>query len=404
MVISIGHEYQDNLYCQAFAHTLEEHGATVIFTHGVNGNNVPSPEHISQLIESSTFYIILLSKETTNSPSLQEEIEIAVDLLERRKLKGVLTLLLSPSSIPSPLLNYRRIEIENPQEAAFHVYRTFCEPALAGLSRSFQSRFPKTELPLSLLDKGFHKEEGMGISFLGIPLVLIPEGPFLMGSDRKKDMDAFVAETPQHVVNVGDYWIGKYPVTVMEYAYFLQATHSQIPDDWSKQLKKPDHPVVSISWYDAIAYVQWLANVTGKRFVLPSESQWEKAARGTDGQFYPWGDQWYHGRANTRDEEKFGTTQIGEYPEGISPFGIWDMAGNVWEWTRTTFHLYPYQEEQNDENPTDKVLRGGSWHFPLKYARAAFRYKSDAATVKGYNGMRLAMLPDNAEDILQYKD
>jgi formylglycine-generating enzyme required for sulfatase activity len=133
-------------------------------------------------------------------------------------------------------------------------------------------------------------------------MILIPAGEFLMGSDPQKDSDTEDNEQPQHLLYLPDYYLGKTPVTNAQYRAFVQATGYQRPEDWAKgrpPRDKEDHPVVNVSWYDAVTYCRWLSEVTGKSYSLPSEAEWEKGARGTDGRIYPWGNQWDETRCNS---------------------------------------------------------------------------------------------------------
>ncbi|WP_296900207.1 SUMF1/EgtB/PvdO family nonheme iron enzyme [Thiohalocapsa sp.] len=126
-----------------------------------------------------------------------------------------------------------------------------------------------------------------------LELVRVPAGEFLMGSDPAKDKSAKDSEQPQHTVELPEFTIGKYPITNAQYAAFVQATGHRMPRHWEASeipSGKEDHPVVNVSWHDAMDFCQWLSQETGKGFVLPSEAEWEKAARGTDGRIYPWGD------------------------------------------------------------------------------------------------------------------
>jgi formylglycine-generating enzyme required for sulfatase activity len=197
------------------------------------------------------------------------------------------------------------------------------------------------------------------------PVSTVPAGPFLMGSDPQQDPLACHNETPQHVVEVPAFQIGTYPLTVIEYACFMLAAQHPEPlrgHNWQTLLAhQSDHPVVGLSWEDVLAYAQWLTLVTGDDWRLPTEAEWEKAARGTDGRIYPWGNDWDESRANTHDGT---TTPVGSYPEGASPYGVQDLAGNVWEWTSTRYYQYPYQasnERENHSRRFKKVLRGGPW-------------------------------------------
>ncbi len=145
----------------------------------------------------------------------------------------------------------------------------------------------------------------------------------------------------------------------------------------------------------SLAYASWLAKTTGQRWRLPSEAEWEKAARGTDGRIYPWGDTFDKTRCNT-DESGIGTTTpVGRYPNGESPYHVQDMAGNVWEWTSSLYQPYPYRKNDGRENlnSTDnRVLRGGSWVSNSRDARAAYRVTATGRTSSHIDrGFRLAL-------------
>jgi formylglycine-generating enzyme required for sulfatase activity len=134
--------------------------------------------------------------------------------------------------------------------------------------------------------------------------------------------------------------------------------------------------VVRVSWYDAADYCRWLSEATGKPYRLPTEAEWEKAARGTEGNIYPWGDSWDRKRCNTKEDGRRDTTPVGAYPLGASPYGLLDMAGNVWEWTTSLLWNYPYQADDGREDPSSpdsRVLRGGSWLNLYDTARTTYR-------------------------------
>ena len=220
--------------------------------------------------------------------------------------------------------------------------------------------------------------------------VPIPAGPFLMGSTDEQ-VEQVIAdglpedwakrEQPQHMVELGTCRIGRYPVTNAEYQAFVGDTGHGPPDDWDGDdypEGKGDHPVVNVSWHDALAYCQWLSEKTGQTYRLPSEAEWEKAARGTDARIYPWGNEWDETRLNSTEGGPGGTTPVGQYsPGGDSPYGTADMAGNVWEWTRSLDKGYPYdpadgREDLEAEGP--RVLRGGAFDGSRGVVRCAFRY------------------------------
>lgn len=167
--------------------------------------------------------------------------------------------------------------------------------------------------------------------------------------------------------------------------------------------RRLDHPVVNVSWADAFAYTQWLSAVTGHAYRLPTEAEWEKAARGTDGRIYPWGNEPMVANARVVEGgESWTTAPVGSYPKGASPYGAHDMAGNVLEWTSTTYKPYPYHaddgREQLASQPTfrwtfvsTKVMRGGSVDNNLWYARAACRILATWPEWPGEHGFRLAL-------------
>jgi serine/threonine-protein kinase len=222
-------------------------------------------------------------------------------------------------------------------------------------------------------------------------MILIPAGKFLMGSDPRKDADALENERPQHRLYLPDYHITRTPVTNAQYLAFVQAARYRQPVHWEDG-KPPqgmeNHPVVHVSWHDARAYCRWLTQITGRRYSLPSEAEWEKAARGADGRIYPWGDDPPdESRCNFADPER-GPTPVGAYsPQGDSPYGCADVAGNVWEWTGSLWGRaedkpdfgYPYDADDGREDLDARkealpVVRGGSFSITGTSARCAHRY------------------------------
>jgi formylglycine-generating enzyme required for sulfatase activity len=244
-------------------------------------------------------------------------------------------------------------------------------------------------------------------------MVLIPAGEFLMGSDPEKDPHARDEEQPQHKLYLPDYAIARTPVTNAQYAAFVQATRHAPPAQWRFLLfkrKKPpsrlnDHPVVEVTWYDARAYGRWLSEVTGTPYRLPSEAEWEKAARSTDGRIYPWGNAWEDQRCNIGGgHEKQDTTPVDAYPQGTSPYGLLDTIGNVWEWTRSLWGMsllkpefkYPYDPDDGRENTgandaVRRVLRGVSFYNDPQDARCASRYRYSPRNHFDSVGFRVAI-------------
>jgi formylglycine-generating enzyme required for sulfatase activity len=204
-------------------------------------------------------------------------------------------------------------------------------------------------------------------------MALVPAGEFMMGSARG-DAD----EQPVHKVYVNTFLMDKYQVSVGHYARFLEATSHEVQEEWSL-MNRPQHqnrPVANVDWADAVAYCKW----AGKR--LPTEAEWEKAARGTDGRIYPWGNEPPTKFLANSGKEVWSShtalTQVGTFEEGKSPYGIYDMAGNVWEWV-SDWYDPDYYKNSPSKNPTgpptgeSKVIRGGSWGSGPEAMRAADR-------------------------------
>lgn len=186
-------------------------------------------------------------------------------------------------------------------------------------------------------------------------MVLIPGGEFTMGSN-----DWWPKVQPEHTRDVPPFYLDRFEVTNSDYMEFVAETGYPMPNHWkggSIPEGREDHPVVYVTWYDADAYCGW----RGKR--LPTEVEWEKAARGPEAWTFPWGDKFERDYANTPQYGYGDTLPIGSFEEGKSAYGIYDMAGNAWEWTASWFKPYPGNNHP-DENYGEryKVLKGGSWY------------------------------------------
>ncbi|MCB0128611.1 MAG: SUMF1/EgtB/PvdO family nonheme iron enzyme, partial [Caldilineaceae bacterium] len=207
--------------------------------------------------------------------------------------------------------------------------------------------------------------------------VLIPGGPFLMGSDEDDENERL-----QHTVDLPDFRIGVTPVTNSQYAEFLAQNPEQPePRKVGWFLRKPpaskeEHPVVSVSWHDAMAYCAWLSTVTERRYRLPTEVEWEKAARSSDGRRYPWGNEWQAGAANIDSNI---TTVVTAHPAGASPYGCFDMLGNVQEWTST------------QDGWEERIYRGGSYRSGVDEVRCSARGASSEESRVSWRGFRVTM-------------
>ena len=214
-------------------------------------------------------------------------------------------------------------------------------------------------------------------SALKLEWCFVPAGNFLMGS-AASDPDARDDEKPQHPVYLPAYYLGKYPITNQQYQVFVQSTGHRKPPHWENGRiphNQANHPVNHVFWSDAVAFCRWAARVSGTPIRLLTEAEWEKGARGQKGHHYPWGNSWRSGYSNTEGGKR-GTTSVGHYPRGVSPYGAHDMIGNVWEWTSSLLRPYPYRADDGRENMDVnevRVCRGGAWYSDSKAARAAYR-------------------------------
>jgi formylglycine-generating enzyme required for sulfatase activity len=247
--------------------------------------------------------------------------------------------------------------------------------------------------------------------------VEIPEGAFTMGSDDPEDSWAFGTASPAHPLHLETYYITRYPVTVDQFRVFVQASGYQPSHLGLEGLS--NHPVVYVSWQDAMAYCDWLTKQfrshldtlpkplaerlrdTYARVMLPSEAEWEKAARGPNGFFYPWGNEADPNRANYGDTGINTTSAIGCFPGGASiPYGVEDLSGNVAEWTRSIQEDYPYphdiegrtqREDLQSSGDELRVRRGGAFRHDPQDVRCAVRLVYDARLAHYYVGFRVVL-------------
>jgi formylglycine-generating enzyme required for sulfatase activity len=285
---------------------------------------------------------------------------------------------------------FRLEELRQRQDAGWLAYLAEQNQGLSGTARN---KTPEVrEVKAS-------KRTAAGIEvfeFGGIEFVKVPKGEFLMGSTQENDLAA-ENERPQFVMDMPyDYWMGRYPVTNAQYAQFKRK-NLNIPKD------RANYPVVTVSWKDALAYVEWLNQTyqaglpEGYHFILPSEAEWEKAARGISGFEWPWGNDFDVSLCNSEEGKKADLSPVGAYsPLGDSPYGCADMAGNVWEWTRSLYQAYPYQPEDGREELVSdelRVVRGGSFFNVYKNARCAYRNRLNMQNKSGNFGFRVSAAP-----------
>ncbi|MCP4658087.1 MAG: formylglycine-generating enzyme family protein [bacterium] len=231
----------------------------------------------------------------------------------------------------------------------------------------------------------------------GARFLWIPGGRFWIGGDR------YAWEGPRHDVRVSPFWLTETPVTNRQYAVYLDATENEEPSFWrDRRFSAPEQPVVGVSWHDACAFCHWLADAMGMMVELPTEAQWEFAARGCECRQYPWGDEAPSAErvCFNQDWRKGHPAPAGSFPEGRGPYGTLDQAGNVWEWCRDAWDDSAYvrrAEAGTVDNPveegsqaSDRVLRGGSWCGPVEALQAAGRVRFWASVRDNAIGFRLS--------------
>jgi formylglycine-generating enzyme required for sulfatase activity len=307
-------------------------------------------------------------------------------------------------------------------------YTQFLEGVVEDLERGASAQRRSANVALDLLNLAWRERKDFEP-----PTVRIPSGVFWMGSgeelamahwyedegkfavdieNKLNEQKRYPDEFPQHKVDLFEYRIGRFPVTNQEYQAFIDATGHPPPRHWKRghfRKGKEDHPVVWVGWNDAVAYCDWLTKKTGRCYRLPTEAEWEKAARGTDKRIYPWGNEWDPSRLNSEEGGKESsirrpastarrlwdtiqillgtvsegqTTRVGQFsPRGDSPYGVADMAGNVWEWCEDWYDAEAYKDRKGqlvrDPEVTResefRVQRGGSFRESKDKARCAFR-------------------------------
>jgi formylglycine-generating enzyme required for sulfatase activity len=366
--VFISYSHADREFVDRLAEKLKTSGVNVWIDKWMIKVGDSITDKINEGIGASDWLIVVLSCASVSSKWVREELNAAmIRNIEQGKHAFILPILIEECELPIILRHRKYANFKDDPEYAFEELLEVVRPGL----------------PV------FEPE-----------LILIPAGEFLMGGDPKRDKQTEEDEQPQHSLYLPDYFIAKTPVTNAQYAVFVQATERHAPEHWESDNPPKGtegHPVVNVYWEEAVAYCKWLAERTSKPYRLPSEAEWEKAARGTDGRIYPWGNNWDAKRCNTEEGGSDFTTPVNQFsPQGDSPYGCVDMAGNVWEWTRSLWDKYPYDPSDGREglivgDEVLRVLRGGSWHFNRNLARCACRHWREPNFCWGDIGFRVCV-------------
>jgi formylglycine-generating enzyme required for sulfatase activity len=266
---------------------------------------------------------------------------------------------------------------------------------------SLEERFEAGEIVGTLGDLRIKKDN----------MALVKGGKFMRGNGEK---DANPNEKPQREIYLDDFMIGKYPVTNEEFKEFVSGGGYDKKEFWTKEgwqwreeneISEPEYwhdrkwngpnfPVVGISWFEAKAYANWLSERTGHPYRLPTEAEWEKSARGTDGFKYPWGKDFDKNLCNSFESGLLRTSPVGIFPKGKSTYNCFDMAGNVWEWCSDRYEdkYYANSPDRNPKGPSHgavRVIRGGGWRNHARYCRSADRGHNDSRSRDDLLGFRL---------------
>jgi formylglycine-generating enzyme required for sulfatase activity len=366
--VFISHAHQDAAFARRLAGDLRARGFPIWIAPDSIRIGEDWPDAIDRGLDESGIIVVALTPEALTSYWVRKETSTA-RLLAGRGLVEFILLDVAECDPPSAWSTYQ-----------FASFRSSYERGLNELLRRLAGEDPRPNPlpPGEGTNRRIHAKTG-------IELIRIPAGLFLYGS-ADSDKMAFDDEKPQRTVDLPEYWIGRAPVTNDQFARFVRATgHKTTAErqgngwawtgekweqvkgvDWlhpggptTSSAGKGNHPVVQVSWDDAQAFCEWAG------LALPTEEQWEKAARGTDGRIWPWGNEPPTAGHCNFNWNVGDTTPVGQYsPQGDSPFGCVDMAGNVWEWTTSWY----------DPTQSGRVLRGGSWDLNLRLARVSFRF------------------------------
>jgi formylglycine-generating enzyme required for sulfatase activity len=366
---------------------------------------------VRNAVEAADVVLVILSNQSVSAEGyVHRDLKFVLDIADQKRVGEMLILPLRFDDCPIPrrLRNWQYVD-HCPLERKGWIF----ERALGMLRSRAQALDLQFESPLSRVEEKTISDESLDptpvvplpgkiILSNGMEFMPVPMGTFLMGSKRG-DQNAYDHEKPQYTIDIPyDYWMARFPVTNDLYNIYIESRKMKHPVyGWEK---RGNHPVVCIAWENAMDYCLWLRDLLATELPadltlrLPTESEWEKAARGLDGRAYPWGNSFDKNHCNTTDTGIHDTTPVGLYsPRGNSPYGCADMVGNVWEWTHSLNRKYPYlpmDGRENEISSTARVLRGGSFGSESRNARCAFRLANVMLSLDGYQiGFRVALAP-----------
>ncbi len=389
MRIFLSYASQDREAARAIYIALRDQGHNVFFDRAGLPPGDEYHNHIRAAIEKSHLFLFLISPNAVDAGSYTlTELDIADKA--RVKLLPVMLDRTPVETLPASIraVTFLQADGNLPAAVAAEAHR------IARARRREQLKYCAGALLLALALGGTvfyatrHRSRTVRTGKDGAPTVLIPGGSFVMGDDEN---------SPRREVFLPDFYMDKFEVTVGRYAKFLKAMGNVgTPEEWETVNLPADSelPVVGIDWTDASSYCRW----SGRR--LPTEAEWERAARGNDERKYPWGndaptaERAQYGKPQTTSVYKGGVARVGSHPGDASPFGVLDLAGNVTEWVADWFsESFAANDVRNPKGPesgTSRVLRGASWHEPAERLVLTKRWQASPATRDTGIGFRCA--------------
>ncbi|MCX6031433.1 MAG: SUMF1/EgtB/PvdO family nonheme iron enzyme [Chloroflexi bacterium] len=419
--VFISHAHEDAEFAHRLAADLQAHGWRVWIAPDSIRPGEKWVEAINRGLEESGVFIVVLTLTAVKSRWVMMETNIAIEL-EMQDDICFIPLDVQPCKPPTLWNVYQRVPFNGRHEDGLQqllrrldppgAHQATEQPVVPALTAQPASAMAESQPPLTqpaVLKAEAQPAKPASVLLLPdvltiespirLELVRVPAGEFLMGSDPAKDSKAYDDEKPQHRVYVPEFYINKYPVINDQYAVFIKVTMRKAPQDWANgqiPANKGDHPVVNVTWEDAVAFCDWLCVATGRSIRLPTEAEWEKAARGADGRIYPWGNQAPNKTLCNFGNNEGDTMAVGQYSAGTSPCGALDMSGNVWEWTLSLYRPYPYQSYDGRDRVDavrTRVVRGGSYLSSAVGVRCAVRNGDDPFPFLRNDGFRVVASP-----------
>ncbi len=382
--VSHHHSPEEDAFTAHLIADLEAAGADVwVDTSGITSDDFV--QKISEGLAGRQWLVLVMTPEAVASPWVRREVNAALNEHTAGRMLGILPLVMQPcqeQDIPMLWRTLHRYDATRDYQVAIAGLLWALGLATAPKARP---AIPPERFPKRLADLGYVARSIGGVEIILPPLCDIPAGEFVRGSNPKGGEQRSDDEESPHLMVLPGFQIARFPATVAEYACYVRSGHAE-PQEWEIQLRRLDHPVVNMSRNDAVGYSTWLSEQSGKHWRLPTGDEWEIAAAWDPSaqvaRVYPWGDAFDTDRCNSKESGYHSTTPVGTYPNGASPCGAQDMAGNVWEWTDT--ERFPLAEY---------LLLGGSWRTtPPRSLRPTYRnFYLKSHESRNFVGFRLVL-------------